>query len=447
MRRTFFVVVATLAVFAAPCAQAQTNAKAEICASADDSAQSPEQRIAACTSLIEDTKDDKERSKLLTNRGAANWYANKMKAAYADFDRAIALDPNNARAYRERSNAYRGDGKLDRALTDANAAVRLDPKDAVAFDYRGNVFNNNRQFDRAIEDYNEALRLDPKSAQAYMDRAVAFYFKRDFQSAIKDYDESIKLRPSSARAFTNRGAAYKALGNREQALADESQAIKIEPTDPINFDNRGLSYQENSDHERAIADFDEAIRLRPEAKFLTNRGDSYNAKGDYDRAISDYDRAIKLDPGFVRAYNNRGAAWRRKGDIDRAIADYEQALRIDPHMDTAAENLADLRQERDRRRTVSGANGSNKLLPTFDCSSAKRAVEKAICSDPELSRLDRQIDDAYKAALGRLDKRGAAELRRGQRAFIARRDRAFGDPDYQIKKEFEHRLEVLQAAR
>ena len=61
--------------------------------------------------------------------------------------------------------------------------------------------------------------------------------------------------------------------------------------------------------------------------------------------------------------------------------------------------------------------------------------------------LDRQIDDAYKAALARQDKRGVAELRREQRAFIARRDRAFGDPDYQIKREFERRLKTLQAAR
>ncbi len=444
MRRTFLAAFAALDVLAAPPAQAQSTAKAEICAAGDDSALSPEQRIAACTALIQDARDARpeELSKLLTNRGAAYWYNDQMKVAYADFDRAIALDPTNARARRERANAYRGAGKLDKALADANAAVRLDPKDPPAFDTRGNVFNNNGQYDRAIEDYNEALRLDPANAQTLMDRGAAYYFKEDFQNAIKSYDESIKLRPNSARVFTNRGA-YKKLDNREQALADESQAIKIKPTDPINFDNRGLSYQENGDHDRAIADFDEAIRLRPQASFLTNRGDSYNAKRDYDRAISDYDRAIKLNPGFVRAYNNRGAAWRGKGDNGRAIADYEQALRIDPHMDSAAQNLAVLREERDRRGTVAGANT---MLPTFDCATAKRAVEKAICSDPELARLDRQIDDAYQPALARQGKRGVSELRREQRAFIARRDRAFGDHDYQIKREFERRLKTLQAA-
>ncbi len=432
--------VCLLAVFAVP-AQAQSNANTEICAADDASAFSPEQRIAACTALIDAAKDKpQDLAAALVNRGAAYWYVNKTQASFADFDRAIALDPKNARAFRERSNANRSSGRLDRALSDANTAVRLDPTDPKAFDFRGNVFNNNRQYDRAIEDYNEALRLDPKFAQAFMDRGVAYYFKQDYQAAIKDYGESIKLNPTHARAYTNRGAAYKKLGMDERALADESEAIKLDPTVPEYFDNRGLSYQKNGDYDRAIADYNEAIRLKPQANFLTNRGDSYQFKGDLDRAIADYDRAIKLNPGFYLAYNNRGAAFRKKGDLDRAIENYEQALRVNPRFDSAAENLAFVRQERDRRDSVA----SKPMLPTFDCAHARRAVEKAICSDPDLSRLDRQIDDAYKAALAKLNRNGVARLRAEQRQFNAVRDKSFGHPDYQLKREMERRLTVLR---
>jgi tetratricopeptide (TPR) repeat protein len=432
--------VCLLAAIAAP-AQAQSSANAEICAADDASAFSPEQRIAACTALIEAAKDKpQDLAAALVNRGAAYWYVNKMKAALDDLDRAIALDPKNARAFRERSNANRTSGRLDRALSDANTAVRLDPNDPKAFDFRGNVFNNNRQYDRAIEDYNEALRLDPKYAQAFMDRGVANYFKQDYQAAIKDYDESIKLNPKHARAYTNRGAAYKKLGMDEKALADESEAIKLDPTVPEYFDNRGLSYQKNGDYDRAIADYNEAIRIAPKANFLTNRGDSYQFKGELDRAIADYDRALKLNPGFYLAYNNRGAAFRKKGDLDRAIENYEQALRVNPRFDSAAENLAYVRQERDRRDSVA----SKSMLPSFDCDAAKRAVEKAICSDPDLIRLDRQIDDAYKAAMSKLDRAGIARLRREQRRFNATRDKSFGHPDYQLKRELERRLTVLR---
>ncbi|HEY1473595.1 MAG TPA: tetratricopeptide repeat protein [Pseudolabrys sp.] len=443
MRRTIplLAVVCLFAVAATPSAQAQAAANDEICAADDASAFSPEQRIAACTALIEAAKDAPAAlAAALVNRGAASWYAHKTQAAFADFNRAIALDPTNARAFRERSNAFRNVGQLDRALADANEAVRLNPKDAKMFDNRGNVFNNNRQFDRAIADYDEALRLDPSFSLAFMDRGVAHYFKEEYQAAIQDYDESIKLDPKRSRAFTNRGAAYKKLGRNERALADESEAIKLDPLYPEYYDNRGLTYAENDDYDRAIADFNEAIRLAPQANFLTNRGDSYNRKGELDRAIADYDRALKLNPGFVLAYHNRGVAFRRKGDLERAISDFEQALRINPRMDSAAELLAAVRQERDRRDQI-----SEHLLPTFDCATARRSVEKAICSDPDLSRLDRQIDDAFKAALAKLDRKGVARLRAEQREFNVKRDKTFGRPDYQLKRELEKRLTALRA--
>ena len=437
---TFLASFCLIVAFAVPPVEAQPNANADICAADNDGAFSPPQRIAACTALIEATKDaPKELAAGLVNRGAAYWYMKKIPQALTDLDRAIALDPRNARAFRERSNSHRSAGHIDRALADANEALRLDPHDAKAFDNRGNVFNNNSQYDRAIEDYNEAIRLDPRFSLAFMDRGAAYYFKMEYERAIEDYNEAIKLDPKRDRAYTNRGAAYKKLGRNQQALADESEAIKLDPSVPEYFDNRGLTYANNGDYDRAIIDYNEAIRLAPQANFLTNRGDSYQFKGDLDRAISDYDRALKLNPGFYKAYNNRGTAFRKKGDIDQAMADYERALRVNPRFDTAAENLAATRQERDRRDTI-----GQSMRPTFSCATARRAVEKAICSDPDLSRLDRQIDDTYKAAVAKLDRRGVARLREEQRDFNIRRNNSFGNPDYQLKRELQARLLALR---
>ncbi len=402
-----FAAVVVAGALAGTPACAQGSANADICASTDDAAYSPDQRIAACGALTDALKEQpKVLADALVNRGRIYWYINKTQPAFADLNRAIALDPSNARAFRERSNAYRTAGNLDKALADANEAVRLDPNNAQGFDYRGNVFNNNHQDDRAIADYSEAIRLAPNDAQAFMDRGVAYYFKKDYQAAIKDYDE----------------------------------AIRLDPLYPEYYDNRGLSYADNGDYDRAIADYNEAIRLAPQANFLTDRGDSYNRKGDLDRAIADYDRALALNPGFYLAYNNRAAAYEKKGDIDHAIADYEAALRINPQLDTAAEGLADVRQERDRR----AAANSDSLLPTFDCGAASHAAEKAICSDPDLARLDREIDGAYKAALARLDPKALAQLRDQQRTFIANRNKSFGNPQYNLKREMELRLAALR---
>ncbi len=163
------ILALVLALAASP-ACAQSDANRSICAASDDSAYSAEQRIAACSAVIAASAGSpKPVAQALVDRGRAEWYASRMKPAFADLDRAIALDPANSSAFRERSNAFRSTHALDRALADAAEAVRLDSKDALAFDNRGNVFAEKGEYDRALRDYDAAVRLDPNLALARRD--------------------------------------------------------------------------------------------------------------------------------------------------------------------------------------------------------------------------------------------------------------------------------------
>jgi tetratricopeptide (TPR) repeat protein len=289
MRRVIASVIATFCAIGLAIAFAVSPARSgtddDLCAATDDPV-SPEQRIAACTALIAKLKDQPQAlAAALTNRGATYWYIDKTDLALADLDRAVALDPTNARALRERANAYRDNGRLDKALADANEAIRLDANEPKSFAGRCAIFDLNGQYDRAIADCSEALRLKPDFALAFKDRGAAYYFKKDYQTAIADYNEAIRLDPKNAKAFTDRAAAYSKLGRFDQAIADDSEAIRIDPLTPEFFDNRGLSYAALSDYDRAIADYNEAIRLKPQANSLTNRGDAYNDKRDYPSPI------------------------------------------------------------------------------------------------------------------------------------------------------------------
>src|SRR5262245_49797055 len=100
-----FLTAVLLAGLSASAVQAQSGADSEICAADDKAAYSPEQRIAACTTLVEAFKEQpKEQAGVLVKRGAVYYLVNRMPAAFADLDRALALDPANAGAWRERSN-------------------------------------------------------------------------------------------------------------------------------------------------------------------------------------------------------------------------------------------------------------------------------------------------------------------------------------------------------
>ncbi len=401
--------------------------------------------IAACTAVIDDSgASPADRLNALLVRSTR--YADKemLEPAMADLDRAVAENGSNSRPFRQRGEAYRRIGKYDLALRDANEGIRLDPANADGYAWRGNIFNNTNRFDRAIEDYDQAIKLDPGNAQAFSDRGVAYYFKGNYQKAIDDYSQAIKLDPDRPRTYSNRGAAYNKLGKIDLALVDESEAISRDPSEPEFWDNRGLDHAAKQEYDLAISDYNEAIRRRPRANFYTDRGDSYNFKKDYDAALADYDAALRIDPNFVYALNNRGTVWHAKGDDQKALADYDAALRLDASLETAIVNRKKIVLDLERKGALMSVAGT----PSFDCATAKRAVEKAICADTELSRLDREIDVAYTRAfaLAKKDSPKAAEaVRQDQRNFIADRNASFGRSDYLIRDAMQKRLQILQA--
>jgi uncharacterized protein len=86
--------------------------------------------------------------------------------------------------------------------------------------------------------------------------------------------------------------------------------------------------------------------------------------------------------------------------------------------------------------------------PSFNCANARRAVEKAICANPELANLDREINAVHTKVVreARNDSpRAEKALQREQDEFIARRNAAFGQPGYDLRKAMKERLDRLLA--
>ena len=185
--------------------------------------------------------------------------------------------------------------------------------------------------------------------------------------------------------------------------------------------------------------------LRPDRiKALIARAGAYDRKDQLDRAIGDYDTALRLDPTLADVFNFRGELWRRKGDRPRALADFGAAIKLNPNHAAARGNYKSLAQELERLGALMAVYNK----PSFNCATARRPVQKAICANPELANLDREINAVNakvvrEAASG--SPRAGRALQREQDEFIARRDAAFGRPGYDLQKAMRERLDHLLA--
>jgi tetratricopeptide (TPR) repeat protein len=178
-------------------------------------------------------------------------------------------------------------------------------------------------------------------------------------------------------------------------------------------------------------------------KALIARAGAYDRKDLIPRAIDDYDAVLRFDPTLADIFNARGELWRRKGDRPRALADFAAALKLNPDHATARDNHKSLALELEREGALMAVNNR----PGFDCATARRPVEKAICANPDLASLDRQINAANVKAVRQAgsDPRAGRALQREQDDFIARRNAAFGRPDYDLRKAMKERLNHLLA--
>ncbi len=87
--------------------------------------------------------------------------------------------------------------------------------------------------------------------------------------------------------------------------------------------------------------------------------------------------------------------------------------------------------------------------PSFDCSKASTAVEKAICARPELAKADRAMAAAYNDLAGKLTGAAKEHLIKDQTQWIASRNRACTGGAEEIarclRQRYEARLENLKA--
>jgi tetratricopeptide (TPR) repeat protein len=175
-------------------------------------------------------------------------------------------------------------------------------------------------------------------------------------------------------------------------------------------------------------------------KALIARAGAYGRKDQVERAIGDYDTVLRLDPTLPDIFNARGELWRGKGDRPRALADFAAAIKLNPDHSAARANHRSLAQELERLGAQMAVNNK----PSFNCLTARRAVEKAICADPDLAKLDRDIDGVNTMVKREArSPRAARALQREQDDFIARRNAEFGRPGYDLRKAMKARLEQL----
>jgi tetratricopeptide (TPR) repeat protein/predicted aspartyl protease len=236
-----------------------------------------------------------------SRRGAAETSLRDYKAALADLDRAVAMDPHNGRYLLQRARTHYLMQNRPAAFADLDLAVQVAPSDPEIRLARGeSLLMRKRKADAAAElamvDAALPRQADQRLTLAGLDEQLD-----KFDQSIANYDEWIAAHPDDSRQSValNGRCWTRALSGRDLPLAlkDCDAALRREKS-PAYFDSRGLVELRMGQYDRAIADYDEALRLAPRIAWsLYGRGLARRHKND-PASQTDLDAAAAIAPAL-----------------------------------------------------------------------------------------------------------------------------------------------------
>jgi tetratricopeptide (TPR) repeat protein len=187
------------------------------------------------------------------------------RGALADYDRAIALKPDYAKAYRARSTVKSGKLNDSRgALADLDRSIQLAPTDGLAYSLRGFIkYNALNDVQGAVSDLDRGIQLAPSNGFAYGIRGgIKFQNLNDPQGALSDFDRSIQLQPEFAATYLARGILkHLKFKDSRAALADFNRSIQLDPKVANAYILRGLIYESLKNRTAAIKSIQQGAKI------------------------------------------------------------------------------------------------------------------------------------------------------------------------------------------
>jgi len=308
-------------------------------------------------------------------------------AALVHWQRAIALDPNNAVAYDamakvaflkednqeairlwqktldvaprmpgthyQLATALMGVGRLDEAAAAFGREIEINPHVSSTHAMLGEVTRLLGHYDSALISFKTAVQIDPNATKACYGLATVYRALKDKEQSeqwmvrfrqLKDidiqgdhdrrsgYDDMDDLRSLAARTFTEVASIYAQHGDYQSAEPLWLRASALDTAQLSCRQNLGQLYHYTNRIDKAIEMCKQLTKLDPgNPEYLVNMGVFYARLEQYDAAIDAMEKANGLDS--ERSANFRFLTkiyLQTSRDADQAIAYARRAVDLEP---------------------------------------------------------------------------------------------------------------------
>lgn len=380
---------------------------------------------------------------------------NKYEEAISICDELLKDNPENIRIFKLLGSIYYDMGNSIKAMEVYKTVLLLGEKSGdkksklIALVRIGSSYERLGEYLNAIEFSEQALLLARELGDNFYisrclnDLGIVYQFLSDTSKALEYYEQALLLnrklgeKLEEAKTLGNIGMIYMKLKDYPESLEYYTKSLSMArelgnlTSEAINLGNLGILYGYMSEDLKALESYEKALPIARKVKnkplegfVLHNLATAYRKKFDYPRAIECYEKALLLniESGYIRG--ERYSLW-ALGNVYFAIEEYSRALSyFEKAIQMTEETRAALLYEEFKTSFLHGETKAYEnvinLLYTMNNqypgqgydARAFRYAEKSMARglldlmaeseadinqtiDPELLKLDRQIDKEF----------------------------------------------------
>lgn len=184
--------------------------------------------------------------------------------------------PNSAVAQYSAGGMYLRTGDLAQAELHLDKAVRLDPDNAKAWYNKGLLHVRQGRAMEALEAFDHSIDIN-NYPKAHFSRALLHISTGKPELAMADIDQVLKMQPGNARAWCIKGDCLERMGKPAEAIGNYDKAIALDPGEALFYVRRGAAYCKAEQFTSSLPDLEKAMEM-----------DASNGEAYYWRAMVKY---------------------------------------------------------------------------------------------------------------------------------------------------------------
>ncbi|MGO9336810.1 MAG: tetratricopeptide repeat protein [Terracidiphilus sp.] len=330
----------------------------------------------------------------------------QLRAAIAEYEKALAIKPGDATVQLNLAGAYEQDGAPAKAVplyAKAAAAARAQQKPlppAVLASY-ARVLAATGQSAAAIARMKEAAAQQPRNPQFHDDLGTLYAQAQDWSHAEQEFSAATRLLPNSAAAHFHLGFVFQA-EQKPEAAQEWLQAYKLAPQDPGVALKVGQALSEAGQDEQAEPVLERAHELAPQSTQAAYQLALVSQRiNRIDEAIKLLKTVVQAEPANVDALVNLGLALTQAHEARNAVPFLQHAIALKPDDATAHQDLAAaLLQVNETADAIVELQAALKLTPDspqlhYNLGAAYKIEDDAPHAIPELEAAAKLDPSAY----------------------------------------------------